>query len=362
MNPEHMEIARLGKEVIEAWRKAHPYDHLDLSWANLSNGFDLAGANLGGCDLHGANFGGINLTRARLRGAYLSWANLSGSCLRGSDLHQANLVGANLTRADLRESNLFLAVLNTTILDHAQLAGATFGQTMVSNCDLSLVMGLELVNHIAPSSIGLDTMARSRGNIPKSFMRDAGIPEAAIAYLPSMFAEPIQFYTCFISYSSRDQALADRLYTDLRAKDVRCWYYPVDAAWGRRVREDIEGAIGIFDKLIVICSESSLTSPAVLEEVERALHKENTLARENAHRMQQATTNDEQPQLKDQDVLFPIRIDNYIFDRWQHQLKSNVITRNIGDFVGWEDDAQKYTDSLHRLIQALDPKSWPTAR
>ena len=38
--------------------------------------------------------------------------------------------------------------------------------------------------------------------------------------------------------------------------------------------------------------------------------------------------------LKDQDVLFPIRIDDYVLDGWKHHRKKNVTDRTIGDFTG----------------------------
>jgi hypothetical protein len=42
--------------------------------------------------------------------------------------------------------------------------------------------------------------------------------EEFIAYNGSMVGRSIEYYSCFISYSTKDQALADRLYADLQAK------------------------------------------------------------------------------------------------------------------------------------------------
>jgi hypothetical protein len=55
-----------------------------------------------------------------------------------------------------------------------------------------------------------------------------------INYLPSLLNQPIQFYSCFISYSSKDQKFADRLHADLQNKGVRCWFAPHDMAIGAR--------------------------------------------------------------------------------------------------------------------------------
>ena len=67
----------------------------------------------------------------------------------------------------------------------------------------------------------------------------------------------------------------------------------------------------------------------------------------------------DEPRLRDPDVLFPIRIDDYVLDGWEHYRKPDVTGRNVGDFVGWDTNVQKYQESLDRLLHALDPKSWP---
>jgi len=55
---------------------------------------------------------------------------------------------------------------------------------------------------------------RSQGEIPAIFLRKAGVPNTFIEYARSLVKNPIEYYTCFISYSSKDQAFAERL-TDL---------------------------------------------------------------------------------------------------------------------------------------------------
>src|SRR5579885_1002223 len=43
-------------------------------------------------------------------------------------------------------------------------------------------------------------------------------------------------HSCFISYSSKDDALAQRLYADLKAHGVDCWFAPHDMKIGARIR------------------------------------------------------------------------------------------------------------------------------
>jgi len=181
-------------------------------------------------------------------------------------------------------------------------------------------------------SIGIDTIFRSRGKIPDIFLRGAGVPEIFITYAQSLVANPIEFYSCFISHSHQDQQFCDRLYADLQAKSVRCWYFPEDATWGKSVWGEIDSSIRIYDKLVVVCSESSLNSPAVIREIERALQREDKEKKE---------------------VLFPIRIDDHLFDRWDHPRKADVVAKVVGDFRDWNEH-NTYSKNFDKLLKALN--------
>lgn len=109
--------------------------------------------------------------------------------------------------------------------------------------------GLETVKHFGPSSIGIDTIYKSKGNIPEVFLRGAGVPEDFITYMRSLVGKAIDFYSCFISYSSKNDDFAQRLYADLQAKNVRCWKFDENAKWGEPVWGEIDTAIRHYDKL-----------------------------------------------------------------------------------------------------------------
>src|SRR5260370_37268333 len=100
--------------------------------------------------------------------------------------------------------------------------------TLFGNVDLSNSEGLEAVNHIAPSTIGIDTIYLSKGKIPEVFLRGAGVPVEFITYMKSLVANPIEFYSCFIIYSTKDHEFAERLHGDLQRIKVRCWVAPHD--------------------------------------------------------------------------------------------------------------------------------------
>src|SRR5712692_7392980 len=95
---------------------------------------------------------------------------------------------------------------------------------------------------------------------------------------------------------------------------------------------EIDRSIKLYDKLVVVCSKYSLQSGPVQREIERALQRED---REGKY------------------VLFPIRLDNYIFDCWEHPRKADVLAKVVGDFRGWNRNAAKYDASFQRLLKAL---------
>jgi len=79
-----------------------------------------------------------------------------------TNLAYTNLVRANLSAANLKQSNF---------------AGATMGGAILCDLDLSECCNLDKIHHIAPSSIGMDTLMKSKGNIPESFLRGTGSPD-----------------------------------------------------------------------------------------------------------------------------------------------------------------------------------------
>src|SRR6266705_2067883 len=221
-NQEHLDILKRGEEVWNQWRKEHTDIQPNLSRANL-RGTIFIGVNLEGTDLRDAilfrasflranlayiTLSGASLYEADLKGAILSGANLYGADLRGATLSGASLSNANLADATLSGANLYGADLRGANLCKAEVAW-----TLFTDMDLSKVEGLEAVQHYGPSSIGIDTIIRSQGKIPDIFLRNAGVPNSIIEIIPSLVGslKPIDFYSCFISCSSKDQSFAERL-------------------------------------------------------------------------------------------------------------------------------------------------------
>src|SRR5208283_555065 len=263
-----------------------------LTEANL-NGAHLGTANLGAADLSGAAVIEADLSGARLTKANLNEANLTRAILIIANLIEVNLVDANLSLANLSRAVLSWANLSGTGLVGTDFTLARLGYTSLGGVDLSAAKGLETVRHEAPSTVGIDTIYKSHGKIPEVFLRGCGVPENFIAYMHSLTGQAFEFYSCFISYSSKDQEFAERLHADLQDKGVRCWFAPEDLKIGDRFQERIEESIRMHDKLLLVLSENSVVSPWVEREVQAAFERE--------HRSKKL-------------VLFPIRVDEAVME------------------------------------------------
>jgi len=333
---------------------------IDLSKADL-RGALLSCADLRKADLSGANLSGADIFEARLRYANLSNANLSQAFLLDADLRGANLInadlsiaylcdaklnsailcGANISRADLRgahldevdfsDAHLYATNFGQSNLRKAKFDRAKIGYTVFGDANLSNAIGLDKLEHTYPSTIGIDTIYLSHGNIPEVFLRGCGVPDNFIDYARSLTRNGIEYYSCFISYSHRNEEFAQRLHNDLQASGVRCWFAPHDLPIGAKTRPAIDDAIRIHDKLLLILSEHSVQSNWVEHEVEHALDLET-----------------ERGKL----VLFPVHLDDAVMDSktgWASNVKRQ---RNIGDFTRWKDH-DSYQKAFSRLLRDL---------
>lgn len=281
-NPEHLAILKQGVEVWNRWRATHPEVIPDLDEADLrSMGFGRI--NFGCCRMpevdlrdsncYGASFIGARLMNSDLRGADLTEADFVEAVLQDSLLDGAALAFSDLTMADLTGVELYGTDLEGAVLAGTDFSKAVFGRTKLLNASLRSVRGLETCAHIGPSYLDIRTLAQS-GPLSVSFLRGCGLPDVIIDYLPSLLSEPIQFYSCFISYSSKDQDFADRLHADLQNRGVRCWFAPHDVRGGRKLHEQIEEAIRVYDRLLLILSEASMNSEWVKTEITNARQRE----------------------------------------------------------------------------------------
>ena len=253
--------------------KAANLQGADLSYAKLSDA-KLTEANLYGALLEFADLSGADLSRSILRTADCFQAVMIGADLGGSDLIRVNFRGTHLKAANFYNANIRNSDLSGAFLYDTEFSGMNAGWTVFADIDLRGAKGLERVVHDGPSYIGIDTIYKSGGEIPEAFLLGAGVPDSFITYMKSLAGKAIEFYSCFISYSTKDQEFAERLYADLQANNVRCWFAPHDIQGGKKIHEQIDEAIRLHDKLLLILSPESIKSTWVETEISKARKRE----------------------------------------------------------------------------------------
>ena len=370
-NEEQLRILKKGVEAWNQWRQDNSSSKVDLS------GADLSGMNLTGIDLRDARLTRVDFRESNLQKARLSLANLSRATFIGASLNQANLKetrlsSAILINADLRDADLTSAYLHKTILAKSDLSGAylykahfsevylnesrftnaAFADTTIGASDLSLAVELEKAHHHGPSTIGLDTIQKSKGKIPEAFLRGCGLSDADIEYAklsnPDFSNEEVnkilyrvyelrasqavQISPLFISYSHADGTFVDKLESYLNEKGIRFWRDVHDMKSGR-IESQIDRAIRQNPTVLLILSEHSLKSDWVEHEVRTARELEKEMGR---------------------DTLCPVALDESWKDSsWPKRVMEQIMEYNILDFSAWKDDG-KFGSTFNKLIDGLE--------
>jgi uncharacterized protein YjbI with pentapeptide repeats len=308
----------------------------DVSWANISKailwsanlwGARLEGADLRGSNLRGAKLWGTDLKRANLGFSDLSEADLSEADLSEADLSYVNLWGANLNDAKLHKTRLKSVYLSTASFNQTDFSEAILDRCTFGDVDLSLIKGFDTVHHYGPSTIGVDTVYRSKANIPEPFLRGCGVPEDMIAYLSKISSKPVSFYSNFIIYDDADREFAEKLKADLTQREFRCWAVPES----ERDRNRIRPTIRFVDKMILIISKNAVQKGSLNDEAKHVLEEE-------ARRRKK--------------ILFPIGLDSSIMDvnePWGETVRKSRLTLN---FAKWREPAA-YEKAFQHLLQEL---------
>jgi uncharacterized protein YjbI with pentapeptide repeats len=310
--------ARLGRADLGAANLAEA----NLSGADIS-GANLSGAQLGRANLLKADLRVANLNKADLSGASLSWADLRGadlsgsalrgaqliaSQLRGADLSEADLSGADLSEADLseadlREANLSQASLRKaslcqTILRGADLAGAQSDETTWADLDLSVASNLDSIRHAAPSTVGTDTIRKSKGRLAEVFLRGCGLSDWEVRstrlYDPDLTAAEVaeiqedvhqlltrgmvQVSPVFISHSVEDGEFVDAVAAGLDELGVRYWRDIKDATADQAGKVADRGS-SLNPTVLIVLSKRSAKSAWVQAEVKTGLELSSKLER-----------------------------------------------------------------------------------
>src|SRR5260370_7860353 len=361
---ESIELLRQGVPAWNKGRQENPRANPQFILADVSDDIE-EGLSLHGADLHFVHFDmalvqGIELSGADLRGSHLKWtdlltANLSGANLQGAvlsgadlalvslslaDVSRAEVNGTGLTDTDLTNTNLTdadltHALLHRTNLLNADLSRTKVGWTVFADVELSRVKGLETVKDVGPSTLGMDTVYRSKGQIPDVFLRSAGISEELLRTVRLLTDQP-EHATYFLSHSRKDGMFVKRLHADLQRNGVRCWFLPYDGSYSVS-RSGFGKLVRDYDKIIHVLSEHSLASNWFRIQVKTALDKE---------------------QNKEHQVLFPVCLDTTNMDsphQWVPDLRH---THHIYNFAQWDND-EEYRKGLEQLLDdVLLSRSW----
>jgi hypothetical protein len=337
VDPEEFDLLKQGD--VEAWNQRNMSASVDLRDAQLP------AANLAGIILVRAYMASANLTRAELSRAFLRHIDLRGAILEGTDLagadlRNSDLSGVQASNACFRKADLRCATFTGGSLRHADIGRALIGETNFIDVDLSTVRGLETCVHEGPSTLDHRTLTQSR-SLPRSFLQGCGLPDVFIEYLPPLFWEnPLEFYSCFISYSHADKKFACKLHDVLQGRGVRCWLDEKKMLPGDDIYDKVDRGLRLSDKVLLCCSEASLReSWWVDNEIRIALAKER-----EAH----------QKRGEHRRAIVPLNLDGFLFtDGWESGYREQILSRLAADFTGWQTNEGKFEHEIEKLVRTL---------
>ncbi len=121
-----------------------------------------------------------------------------------------------------------------------------------------------------------------------------------------------KYYSVAISYGGLDESVATQINIFLESHGVKTWFYPKNSLPGEKLHRMMTSMINQADRIILLCSRSSMHRSGILNELEQTLVRE---AKEGGS-----------------DLLIPITLDDYVFEEWKPKKPDHAIqirSRNI---------------------------------
>jgi hypothetical protein len=151
-----------------------------------------------------------------------------------------------------------------------------------------------------------------------------------------VLGEPETHSSVFISYGGPDKHIAHAINDYLVAHGVKTWFFPDNALPGQKLHRVMSEGVAKHERVLLICSESSLSRTGVQNELERVLERE---AREGGS-----------------EILIPVSIDKYVFSEWapeRRDLVDQVRSRVIAQFPASADRTDEFNIAAAKLLKAL---------
>jgi uncharacterized protein YjbI with pentapeptide repeats len=160
----------------------------------------------------------------------------------------------------------------------------------------------------------------------------------------------IEFQSVFISYSFCDKAFAKRINDELKRKGIFTFLWEKDSPGGQPLKKIMSSEVKARDRILFIASSNSLKSEACQFELTEGIKKQNQTWNE---------------------VLFPIHIDNFLFEVEKDQIrpieKQDEYWKNIEElrrmnslsfiqFLDSDIDNFEFDRQIFRLIKGLRKK------
>lgn len=147
-----------------------------------------------------------------------------------------------------------------------------------------------------------------------------------------------KYYSAGISYGGEDVSIAANLNEYLESLGIKTFFFPVHAVPGDKLHRTMFQLANDCDRVLLICSKSSLSRHGVLNEIERVLEREAALGGAS--------------------IFIPVRLDDYVFD-WSPErldIANQIRSRVIGQLC--DDDFTAGTTSLQlqQIVKALTKK------